>query len=296
MHPHARSVPVRPSLHAGSRLPALARRDGFTALAESPHRRGAALAERSPVGRLQRSLGGPGRANGRAWASGKGGCHPRCRLRRLRPRLLRCRRRHRPGRPRGDHLRRRRDRRSELFAGRGRADRRDLGRQEQQRVEVSVRLGAPTHAEVDVGHRELGLTARADDPDETALSHRLPAPDRHLAEMQESDRIAVLRPDRDGAAAHRHGAGERDDPGRRREHRRAARGADVDPSMLSGCVRVVAQQERPQHRSLHGPRPAEGGCRYGKRGHDRCAEKQSKRHRTPPRCQLCQRSSKVAGL
>jgi hypothetical protein len=59
--------------------------------------------------------------------------------------------------------------------------------------------------------------------------------------MQERDRVTVLRLERDRSAAHRDGAGEGDDPGRRGEHRRAGWSADVDAAVLARRIRIVAE-------------------------------------------------------
>jgi hypothetical protein len=220
-----------------------------------------------------------GRSHNRVHGSRHGRRQTRLHLRRLRHRLARRRRGDRRRRLRGNDRGRRRDRRSGPLAGRGQPDRRRLGAgQEQQRVEVPVRIAAPPHAEVDVGHRQLDLAARADGPDEPALRYRRPAPDGDGAEMHERDRVAVLRLDRDGPARRRDGSGEGDDSGCRREHRCPRRGADVDPTVLAGRVRVVAEQERPQHGALHRPRPAQSGGGHGKRGRDRSADEQTDRH------------------
>jgi hypothetical protein len=102
----------------------------------------------------------------------------------------RLRRRHRGSRGLGG--RRRLSRR----LGRRRRLRRRPRRQERQRIDVPVRVGRPADAQVHVGLRSFGLTARADRPDDIALAHC--CPDRHAdrAEVDERDRPAVLGADR----------------------------------------------------------------------------------------------------
>jgi hypothetical protein len=51
--------------------------------------------------------------------------------------------------------------------------------------------------------------------------------------------------ERDRSAAHRDGAGEGDDPGRRGEDGRACWNADVDAAVLAGRIRIIAELEGP---------------------------------------------------
>ena len=128
---------------------------------------------------------------------------------------LRARRGDNSRRPRGNDRGRPRNHKRWLVAGRRRPDRRYLSAgQQQQRIQVPVRLRGPPHAEVDVGHGQLDHPARADRPDEAALRDSRPAPNDDRAEMQQRDRVTVLRLERDRSAPHRDGAGEGDDPGR----------------------------------------------------------------------------------
>jgi len=141
--------------------------------------------------------------------------------------------------------------RSRLRPARRRRARRSLWpRQEEERIQVPVRLAASPHAQIDVGHRQLGLAAWADRADRRALRDRGAAPNRHGAEMQDGDRVAVLGLDRDGPAADGDGPCEGDDSGCRREHRCPRGRSDVDSAMLAGRVRIVAEQEGPQYRGL----------------------------------------------
>ena len=179
--------------------------------------------------------------------------------------------------------------RSRLRPARRRRARRSLWpRQEKERIQVPVRLAASPHAQIDVGHRQLGLAAWADRADRRALRDRGAAPNRHGAEMQDGDRVAVLGLDRDGPAADGDGPCEGDDSGCRREHRCPRGRSDVDSAMLAGRVRIVAEQEGPQYRALHRPRPAESRGRPRKRGGDRGAhQKSSRQQASTPSCQLC---------
>jgi hypothetical protein len=211
------------------------------------------------------------------------------------PRLPRLHLEGRRGRPgdssRGPHRNDRRRRRNlgrRLLTGRRRPDRRDLGDgQQQERIQVPVRLRSPPHAEVNIRHGQLHNAARPDGSDEVALRDGRPAPHGGRAEMQERDRVAVLRLERNGSAAHGDGADEGDDSGRRGEHGCARWSADVDPAMLARRIRIVSEQERPQNRSLHRPGPTQSRRRHGERSRDRNADEQSNRHRAPSsRCQI----------
>jgi hypothetical protein len=113
--------------------------------------------------------------------------------------------------------------------------------------------------------------------------------------MHERDRVAVRSLDRNGTTTYRDGSGERDDPGRRREHRCPRRGADVEPAVLAGRVRIAPEQERAQHRPLHGPCPARRGGRHGQCGSDRSAEEQSDPHPGTSLLSVMQTRLKVAG-
>jgi hypothetical protein len=184
---------------------------------------------------------------------------------------------------RGNDRRSRSNHRRRLLAGRRRPDRRNLGfGQEAQRVHVPIRLGAPPHAEIHVGHGQLHHAALTDGPDGVALRQARAATHSDRAEMHERDRVTILRLDRDRPAAHRHDPGEGNHAGRRGEHGCSRRGADVDPAVLARRIRVVAEQEGPQHRALHRPGPAQSGRRHDERSRNRSADEQSEHHRAPP--------------
>jgi hypothetical protein len=129
-------------------------------------------------------------------------------------------------------------------------------RQEQQRVEVALRVCRPADAQVEVRHRQLRDAARPDRGDRIALGDQRAPSDTQRPEMQQRHRVAVGRLDRQRLAPGRHRAGERDGSSGRRDHRRALRSTDVDPAMLAAFVRVVAEAELAQHRPVHGPCPA----------------------------------------
>jgi hypothetical protein len=134
--------------------------------------------------------------------------------------------------------------------------------QERKRIEVALRIDRAAHSEVDVGHRQLRLAARADGAYDLALRDGVAAPDGVRPEVHERDRVAVRRRDRQRLATDRHRPREGDRAGDRRLHPGTARRADVDSAVLSGGVRVLAvEREECQHRAVHGPAPAQGGRR-----------------------------------
>ena len=168
----------------------------------------------------------------------------------------------RGGRRRSGHRQRPGLRRND-YDGRGRIGRRGLRRrglrcrgrrrspdgQESERVHVALRVGGDPHAEVDEAGRPGGA-------DSLTLADGRTSPDRERAEVEQGHRVAVRREDRDRRTAPGHGPGEGDSPCRRREHRLAGRGRDVDPPVLAARVRVGrVEHERPQHVPARGPRP-----------------------------------------
>jgi hypothetical protein len=149
--------------------------------------------------------------------------------------------------------------RNGALAAAGRLDRpgRRTG-QEQQRVEVSLLLGSLANPEVHVGDVELGNAAGPDGADRISLLHGLSPPHVVRAEVHQGRGVAVRRLDRDGLAATRDAAGERDGPGGGRHDGSPGIGPDVDPSVLSRRVRVrLIERERAQHGARHRPGPAE---------------------------------------
>jgi hypothetical protein len=70
------------------------------------------------------------------------------------------------------------------------------GRQERQGIDVPVRVGSTTDAEIHVRLGPLGVTARTDRADDVALAHLGPDRDPDRAEVDERDRPAVFGADR----------------------------------------------------------------------------------------------------
>jgi hypothetical protein len=104
-----------------------------------------------------------------------------------------------------------RARRSRLTRGHGRSGRLHLlllrllgrrgllgrvpGRQERQGIDVPIRVGRSTDAEIDVRLGPLGRTTRTDRADDVALAHLRPGRDPNRAEVDERDRPPVLGAD-----------------------------------------------------------------------------------------------------
>jgi hypothetical protein len=255
-------------------------------------------------GRLGRGGDGDGtrrRLDGRLLRRRRGrrrlGCRrrSRCRLRRCRLHRRRfgrgrrrdSRSRHDCGRGRDHRSRnrggRRRDHGSRNSGGERRRGRR-LGRcgrrhgrhergQERERIEVAVVVGRGAHAEVDVRHRQLRRAARADRADQVALRHRRALRDRRRSEMCEGHGERVWSQDRDGRAARRHAAGERDDAGGGRDDGGAGRGADVDATVLPAHVGVRGVEcKRREDGPRHGPGPRRRGGHGEQEEQDDCSE------------------------
>jgi hypothetical protein len=188
-------------------------------------------------------------------------------------RRMRCRRRRRRrGGPAGRLCR------SRVLGWHGRC------RQEQERIEVALLLGSPSYTEVEVGDIVLELAARPDRADILGFGDGSPASHGKRAQVNEGDGIAVGCLNRHTRAAPRHSAREGDGPCSRCDDRRPGGRADVDPAVLARRVGVVAEDEGPQHRALHGPRPGSrrrrAGQHYGQDGEDNSA------HRASPSCCL----------
>ena len=88
------------------------------------------------------------------------------------------------------------------------------------------------------------------------------------AELQQRDRVAVGRLDRDRTTAAGDRADERDGAGSRRAHDSPKVGADVQATVLTAGVDVVAERERAQDRPVARPCPSACGWRDGERRQD----------------------------
>jgi len=93
--------------------------------------------------------------------------------------------------------------------------------------------------------------------------------DGDRAEVEERDGVAVRGADRHGPAAARDRPRECHRPGCGRSHGRAGAAGHVDPTVLSGGVRIVAEAEGLQHRPIRGPGPGSGGRRADQGEEDR---------------------------
>jgi hypothetical protein len=144
------------------------------------------------------------------------------------------------------------------LAGRRRRGR-DARRQQGQRIDVALRIARHTGPEVHVRLRQFDDAARADGSHHRRFSHERPARHSDRPEVDKRGRIAKRRLDRHRLPAGRHRPGKGHHALRRREHGVAAGCAEVDAAVLAARVGVrVVEQERPQHRAVHGPRP--GAC------------------------------------
>lgn len=174
-----------------------------------------------------------------------------------------------PGRPRRQRCRRSlgerrgKDRSGERYDGgdtrgvgdRGRCRGWLAGREELQRVEVAVRVGGHSDAEVDMRPRGDEVVARAKGAHGLPLGDRLRGLDGQGRELQQRRGEAVARQDRDGSPTIRHGPRKRDDAGGRGAHALAELATDVDTPVLAPGVRIGAEPERAHDGARHRPRP-----------------------------------------
>jgi hypothetical protein len=265
----------RPHTHRWARLPQLQ----VNAVC-GPHadvRRDVALLRRSglwaggdPAGHLGALGPQPARARRRGRPHNRDDTRGRARRRRglrgRRPSRSRSRRRRGSG-PRSRHRRR-------FGPGRHRRYGRDRRREEEQRVEVSLRIGDTADAEVDVWDGKLRDSARPHRADHVALGHVHAAGDPQRAKVEQRRGVSVGGRDRKGLAAGRHGARKGDRPARRSDDRGSRCRTDVDAAMESALVRVGAEAERAQDRPLHRPRPGVR-CGGGAKSRDRRADPQA---------------------
>ena len=146
-----------------------------------------------------------------------------------------------------------------LLRGRGNHRRRRSGRAERQhgdRIDVTLWIARRPHAEIDVRLGSVGDAARTDRADDGSLRDGRAPGHGDGTQVHERGRVAGRRLDRDRLAAGGHGARERHDACGRREHRRPARGAEIDAAVLPGRIRMrLVEREWAQDRTVHGPGP-----------------------------------------
>jgi hypothetical protein len=147
--------------------------------------------------------------------------------------------------------------------GRSRLSRSRAGREQAERVDVTVFVGRDANAEVDVRVPGDRITARARDAHERALCYLVALGDGSAPELEQRDGVAVRRPDRHRAAAFRNRPGERDDARGGSENARPDRCRDIDAAVLAAGIGVAAVGEWTDHRPVHGPGPGECGRRAG---------------------------------
>ncbi len=139
---------------------------------------------------------------------------------------------------------------------RSRGRHRRPGREQRERVDVALRLGGTTDAQVDVRRGHLRVAARADRPDDVSFGDRRALPDDEGAEMRERDGVPVGGVDREGEPGTGDRPGEADTAGGRRKHGSAGVTTDVDAAVLAAVVRMLrVEDERPENRAGRGPCP-----------------------------------------
>jgi hypothetical protein len=158
-----------------------------------------------------------------------------------------------------------------------------MGRQQQDRVDVPVRLRGHPDAEMDVRGAGDGVLARANLTDDGALGDGTAACDRDRAELEQRHGVAVGGLNRQRAPTRRDRPDERDGACCGSHDRIADARTDVDPAVLAGGVLVRSERERPQDRPVGRPGPA---CcdRDDDQGRDRTDDRGGEHapHRIPP--------------
>lgn len=135
-------------------------------------------------------------------------------------------------------------------------------RKERQRVEVPLRVGGPPDAQMDVGHGQLGLAARADGADVLALRDRTAPAHRVRPQVDERDGISVSGLDRHRLALSRDRSHERDRARGGRHNRDPSRRTDVDASVLPRVVgTALVEGEERQDGPVDRPAPSDRRCR-----------------------------------
>jgi hypothetical protein len=140
-------------------------------------------------------------------------------------------------------------------------------RKKRERIHISLLVGSHANAEIDIRLRPVGLAARAHRRDRRSLCHRVALPNSERPEVLERHRVAVGGTNRDRLSAFWDRPGEGDVPGGRRQDVGPKISGHVDSAVLATGIRILSEDERPQHLSLYRPRPGLRRGRY-QAGHD----------------------------
>jgi hypothetical protein len=129
------------------------------------------------------------------------------------------------------------------------------GRKKGERVEVRVAVAYP-NTEMEVRHIVLRLACRARVGQDVAFDDPRATADPQRSKMRERDPVLTRR-DRHRETVRRHAPGERDLSGHGRANHAGTTERDVHSAVLSGRVRVTADEEPPQDVTVGrpGPRP-----------------------------------------
>jgi hypothetical protein len=101
----------------------------------------------------------------------------------------------------------------------------------------------------------LRLARRARFSDGIPYRHHIAASHQQRAEVRERRLVTILGGDRHREAVRRHLTGKRDLARRRSSYHPGIAESDVDASVLSACVRVVADRELPEDGAVGRPGP-----------------------------------------
>jgi hypothetical protein len=154
---------------------------------------------------------------------------------------------------------------------------------------VDVRFGVTyPYAQVHVGHRVLRLPGRTGLPQHVAFRDRLATTDVQSPEVRQG-RLVLAGRDRDRETVGGDRPGERHGAGHGRAERGSRAETDVDATMLPGRIRVAADGEPAQYRTVRGPGPRPRGRAHGKR-----ADNGGSKSCEQPRCLGSEHESTVA--
>jgi hypothetical protein len=171
-----------------------------------------------------------------------------------------------------------------LRLGRRRHDR--ARRQEQKRVDVALVLLRHAQPEVHERRGEVDGAARPDGSDDRTFADARSTLHLDRAQVHERRGVAGRRLDRHRLAPGRHGPSEAHEPLGGSPHVRTGGGAEVEATVLPGCVRMRAvERERAQHRAVDRPAPR---LRRRHRQYEPAKDQKSEspQHEEPPCCQI----------
>jgi hypothetical protein len=166
-------------------------------------------------------------------------------------------------------------------------------RQDGHRVDVPLRVIGKPDSQMHVRPLDLRRPTGTDRADGVPLLHLGATGYVERPEVNERHGVAVARLDRESPAVRADAARERHRTACGRKHPRLGRPGDVDATMLSSGVWIVADGERPGHIARDWPGPGLRDTR--KHEGARCSQQQQALHHDPPVVDLANVLNSVAG-